>query len=169
MTIDEHLPGVAFLPPPGKVLILGVGNLLLTDDGFGIHLINALKDTVLPANITLIEAGTVSHQLIPLFREVDYLIVIDAVEAGDTPGSLFRFSPEDMTFRSEQKVSLHQISLMDVLHMAALTGGKPTTVIIGVQPKDTASWSMELSDELKTAIPKVKDLVFQELRKIKVL
>jgi len=168
MIYDSQLRGGVSAPPP-QILILGVGNLLLTDDGFGVHFINALNDTAFPPNITLIEAGTVSHQLIPLFREMDYIIVIDVVEAGDTPGSLFRFSPDDIKFATEQKVSLHQISLIDVLNMAELTGGKPKTVIIGVQPKDTDSWSMELSNELKTVIPKVKDLMFMELRRINAL
>lgn len=165
MTSDEQLGGGASAPPQ-KVLILGVGNLLLKDDGFGVHLINSFKDTVFPDHITLLEAGTVSHQLIPLLRETDYLIVIDVVEAGDTPGSLFRFSPNDMQFQSSQMASLHQISLIDVLNMAEMTGGKPKTVIIGVQPKDVSSWSLEMSDELVSVMPRVRELVLEELRKI---
>ncbi len=165
MKSDEQLRG-GVTAPPQQVLILGVGNILLRDDGFGVHLINALNGTHFPNNIRLLEAGTVSHQLIPLLHEIDYLIVIDVVEAGDTPGSLFRFSPDDMKFAQEQQVSLHQISLIDVLHMAELTGRKPKTVIIGVQPKDVTSWSLELSDELQAVIPKVKELIFQELKKI---
>jgi len=162
---DDQMRGDAPASPP-KILILGVGNLLLGDDGFGVHLINALQDTPFPPNVQLLEAGTVSHQLIPLFREIDHLIVIDVVEAGDVPGSIFRFSPDDMQFPTEQKASLHQISLIDVLRMAELTGGKPKTVIIGVQPRDVTSWSLDLSDELKEVIPKVKDLIFEELKKI---
>ena len=165
MISDENLRG-GVSAPPHKVLILGVGNLLLQDDGFGVHLVNSLKDTVFPENIQVLEAGTVSHQLIPLLHEIDDLIIIDVVQAGDVPGSLFRFSPEDMKYAASQKVSLHQISLIDVLHMAELTGHKPKTVIIGVQPKDVSTWSMELSDELTAVIPKVKDLIFEELRKI---
>ena len=165
MTSDEQLRG-GVSTPPQKVLILGVGNLLLKDDGFGVHLINSFKDTVFPEHITLLEAGTVSHQLIPLLREIDHLIVIDVVEAGDTPGSIFRFSPDDMRFRSEQKASLHQISLTDVLNMAELTGGKPRTVIIGVQPKDVSSWSLEMSEELVAVMPRVRELVMEELRKV---
>lgn len=165
MISDEQPRGGVTAPPP-KVLILGVGNLLLGDDGFGVHLINSLKGTALPGNVELLEAGTVSHQLIPLLHEIDHLIVIDVVEAGDIPGSLFRFSPDDMNFPVEQKASLHQISLIDVLHMAALTGTKPRTVIIGVQPKDVSSWSMELSDELMAVIPRVKELIFEELNRI---
>ncbi len=168
MISDEQLGG-GVSAPPQKVLILGVGNLQLTDDGFGVHLVNALKENDLPENVTLLEAGTVSHQLIPQLHEIDHLIVIDVVQAGDTPGSLFRFSPEDMRFKTEQQVSLHQISLIDVLHMAELTGRRPKTVIIGVQPKDTTSWSLEMSDELKAVIPRVKELVFEELRKLQTL
>jgi hydrogenase maturation protease len=155
--------------PPQKVLILGVGNLLLTDDGFGVHVINALKDITFPDNIKLIEAGVVSHQLIPMFHEIDFLLVIDTVEAGDKPGSLFRFSPDDMQFKSDQKSSLHQLSLIDVLQMAELTGRKPETIIIAVQPKDISSWSLELSDEVKAVIPRVKELIIEELKKARAL
>jgi hydrogenase maturation protease len=92
--------------------------------------------------------------------------VIDAVEAGDTPGSIFRFSPEDMDFPSGPRYSLHQMSLIEVLRMAEMTGGKPQTVIIGVQPRDATSWSLELSEELTAVIPRVTDLLIAELRKI---
>ncbi len=168
MILDDQIRG-GVSAPPQEVLILGVGNLLLKDDGFGVHLINALQDTAFPENVKVMEAGTVSHQLIPLLHEVDNLIIIDVVEANDTPGSLFRFSPDDMKFAVEQQVSLHQISIIDVLQMAELTGRKPKTVIIGVQPKDVTSWSLELSDELKAVIPKVKDLIFEELKKLKAI
>ena len=164
----EEKNGGGTLPPP-KVLILGVGNILLRDDGFGVRLIQSLEETAFPPNVQILEAGTVSHQLIPAFRSIDYLIVIDAVEAGDVPGSIFKFSPEDMNFHSEQKISLHQISLTDVLQMAELTGAKPKTVIIAVQPKDVSTWGLELSDEVRMAMPKVKELVFDELKKIKAI
>lgn len=164
----EEKNGGGTLPPP-KVLILGVGNILLRDDGFGVRLIQSLEETAFPPNVQILEAGTVSHQLIPAFRSIDYLIVIDAVEAGDVPGSIFKFFPEDMNFHSEQKISLHQISLTDVLQMAELTGAKPKTVIIAVQPKDVSTWGLELSDEVRMAMPKVKELVFDELKKIKAI
>jgi hydrogenase maturation protease len=168
MIFDQQLRG-GVNAPPRKVLIMGVGNLLLTDDGFGVHVINSLNPTDFPENVTLLEAGTVSHQLIPMFRELDLLIIIDAVQANDTPGSVFRFTPDDLQFKYQQKLSLHQISLIDVLRMAELTGGKPETVIIAVQPKDVNSPSMELSAEIKAVIPKVTELIFQELKKAKVL
>jgi hydrogenase maturation protease len=163
MTVENEMGGGT---PPPKVLVLGVGNLLLKDDGFGVHLINELRDTPLPENIQLIDAGTVSHQLLSLFHETDYLILVDAVDANDVPGSIYRFSPDDLNFSSGYKMSLHEMNLIDILQMAEMTGAKPETVIIGVQPKDASSWSLELSDEVKAVIPKVKALVIEELEKI---
>jgi hydrogenase maturation protease len=168
MISEEQLRGGADAPPR-KVLLLGVGNILLGDDGFGVHLINSLADTPLPPNVQVLEAGTVSHQLIPLIRALDNLIVIDVVDAGDTPGSIFRFSPEDLKFAKEDMVSLHQISLIDVLTMAEMTGGRPKTVIIAVQPKDVTNWSLELTEPVKAVMPKVKELIFEELKKMGVL
>jgi hydrogenase maturation protease len=150
--------------PHPRVLILGVGNLLLTDDGLGVHVINSLKESVFPKNVTLLEAGTVSHQLITELHKVDLLIVVDVVEAGDVPGAIFKFSPDDLHYTSVQRTSLHQISLIDVLQMTELTGKKPKTIIIAVQPKDVSSWSLELSPEVKAIIPKVKELIFEELK-----
>ena len=163
MTIKNEIGGG--MPPP-KVLVLGVGNLLLKDDGVGVHVINALRDTPFPENVQLIDAGTVSHQLISLFHETDYLILVDAVSANDVPGSIYRFSPDDINFQTGYKLSLHEINLIDILQMAEMTGAKPEAVIIGVQPKDVSSWSLELSDEVKAVVPKVRDLVVEELKRI---
>ncbi len=151
--------------PPRNVLILGVGNLLLTDDGFGVHAINAMREIAFPPHITLMEAGVVSHQLIPDFHELDFLIVVDAVDAGDTPGSIFKFSPDELQVKSGIKASLHQLSLFDVLQMTELTGKKPETVIFAVQPKDVTSCSMELNIEVKAVIPRVIELIIEELEK----
>src|SRR4030065_797095 len=152
-----------------KVLVLGVGNLLLGDDGVGGHLIKSLEGTQFPENVRVLEAGTVSHRLITLFHSVGYLIIIDAVEAGDRPGSIFRVSPDEVSLSSKQKLALHQMGIADILQMAELSGAKPETVTIGVQPKDASSWSLELTEEVKAAIPRVKELVFEELRKIKAM
>jgi len=164
MTVENQMGGGA---PPPKVLVLGVGNLLLKDDGVGVHLINALRETPFPDNVQLIDAGTVSHQLIPLFHETDYLILVDAVSANDVPGSIYRFSPDDLNFfPTEYKWSLHEMNLIDILQMAEMTGAKPDTIIIGVQPKDASSWSLELSDEVAAVLPRVRELVVEELKRI---
>jgi hydrogenase maturation protease len=163
MNIADDMRGGAKTPPL-NVLILGVGNLLMTDDGFGVHVINELRKYPFPPNVNLIEAGIVSHQLIFDFHAADLLIFVDAIEAGDTPGSIFRFRPEEMRFMSNIKASLHDMSLMDVLKMTELTGDRPETIIIAVQPKDVKTVCMELNDEIRAVIPRVIELIFQELK-----
>jgi hydrogenase maturation protease len=163
MTCADEIRGGA-KTPPRNVLILGVGNLLMTDDGFGVHVINELRKIPFPPNVTLIEAGIVSHQLIPDFHTADLLIFIDAIEAGDTPGSIFRFRPEEMRFKTNLKASLHDMSLIDVLDMTGLTGNRPETIIIAVQPKDAKSPSLELNEEIRAVIPRVIELVIEELK-----
>ncbi len=155
--------------PPLNVLILGVGNLLMTDDGFGVHVINELRKYPLPPNVNLIEAGIVSHQLIPEFHAADLLIFVDAIEAGDTPGSIFRFRPEDMRFMTNIKASLHDMSLIDVLDMTELTGERPEAIIIAVQPKDSKTVCLELNEEIRAVIPRVIELIIAELEKHGVL
>jgi hydrogenase maturation protease len=161
-SVDEIRGGAK--TPPLNVLILGVGNLLMTDDGFGVHVINELRKYPFPPNVNLIEAGIVSHQLLPEFHAADLLIFVDAVEAGDTPGSIFRFRPEDMCFMSNIKASLHDMSLIDVLNMTELTGDRPETIIIAVQPKDVKTMCMEMNDEIRAVIPRVIELIFEELK-----
>jgi len=162
--IEKETGGETASPP--KILVLGVGNLLLKDDGVGVHAIKELEKFSLPGNVQLLEAGTVSHQLLPLFNSIDYLIVIDAVEAGDVPGTIFRFSPDDIRVKSGQRFSLHQISLMDVLSLTSLTGRMPETIIFGIQPVDVSSWSLELSDAVRESVPKIRELVFAEIERI---
>jgi len=162
--IESETGGETTSPP--KILVLGVGNLLLRDDGVGVHAIKELEKFSLPGNVQLLEAGTVSHQLLPLFNSIDYLIVIDAVEAGDVPGTIFRFSPDDIRVKSGQRFSLHQISLMDVLSLTSLTGRMPETIIFGIQPVDVSSWSLELSDAVRESVPKIRELVFAEIERI---
>src|SRR3970282_1377182 len=112
-----------------KVLVLGVGNLLLGDDGVGVHLIKSLEGTQFPENVRLLDAGTVSHRLITLFHSVGYLIIIDAVEAGDRPGSIFRFSPDDVNLPSKQKLSLHPMVITDIkLKIGEMSGVMPSAL-----------------------------------------
>lgn len=150
----------------GRIMVLGVGNLLLKDDGIGVHTIRELQQRELPENVTLVEAGTAGHQLLSDFSEVDHLIVVDAVEAGAQAGAIFRFSPDDVPGGRESTTSLHQMSLLEVLEMARVMGSRPQTVIIGVQAADVSPWGTELTPEVAQRLPEVVDAVLAELRGI---
>jgi hydrogenase maturation protease len=159
----HSLKGSAVMMTQNKVLILGIGNLILKDEGIGVHAVQALEEQDLPPGVEVIDGGTSTMDLLSVIYESDRIIVIDALKAGGEPGAIYRCLPEDLTATSDRPLSLHQIGLLDVLGMARQLGGKAAVVIIGVEPKEI-SWGMELTEEVQAAVPKVIEAVKRELR-----
>jgi len=145
------------------ILVVGVGNLIMRDDGFGVHLVRALAEETLPDNVDLFDGGTLGPEMLPWLEGREKIIFIDAINADMEPGTLFRFEPDDLQYQTEEKTSIHQIGLIDTLSMAELMGNAPDTVVIfGVQPK-IVDWGEELSPELENVIPKIINLVKKEI------
>lgn len=146
-----------------RVMVLGVGNLLLKDEGIGVHVITEMKKKKVPSHVEVVDGGTAGLDLIYMFSDVDKLIVIDAVDAGVAPGAIFKFSPEDVKERAgKERTSLHQISLLEALKVAKATGRCPETMIIGVQPEQV-DWDEELSTTLRKKIPQIIAKVEEEM------
>jgi len=145
------------------VLILGIGNLVLKDEGVGVHVVRALEKQKLPPGVNVIDGGTATMELLSPLFESERIIVIDALKANGEPGSIYRCLPEDLTETSDRPLSLHQVGLLDVLGMARQLGGNAAVVIIGVEPKEI-SWGLELTEEVQAAVPKVVEAVKQELK-----
>ena len=147
-------------------MVMGVGNILLSDEGLGVHFINELSKENLPLNVELLEGGTAGLELVHLIQEIDFLIIVDAINAKDEPGAIFRFKPEKIKVLPEQyEVSFHQVGIMEVLAMASILGNAPQTLIFGIQPK-SLEWGLELSPEIHEVFPKIKDLILQEFQSI---
>lgn len=147
-----------------RVVVMGVGNLLLKDEGLGIHVIQALQQEKMPADIDLeiIDSGVSSDALLMMER-VDKLIVVDAVLGGCEPGAIYRFTPDDITQEKNIEVSVHQWGLLEGLQMMEYLDNKPReTVIIGVEP-NKVEWGMELSPEIKEKVPRILELVWEEI------
>jgi hydrogenase maturation protease len=146
-----------------KVVILGIGNVLLTDEGIGVHVANELMKKELPSNISVVEGGTDGFRLLNVITEADRLIVIDAVKGGGKPGTIYRFNIEDVkNAPSGFKTSVHQIGILEVIDLSNLIGKTPKTTIIGIEPK-SLEMSLELSPEIKERIPKIIELVLKEI------
>jgi len=145
-------------------LILGVGNLLLRDEGVGVHVISALRDRELPDDVELWDGGTASFDLLDTLAGRRQVIIIDAVRTGSEPGTIFRFTPEDISARREQVTSLHQVGLLEALTVAEhlLDSAPQEVIILGIEPKEI-DWGLELSPEVEAAVPKVIELVMEEL------
>jgi hydrogenase maturation protease len=142
---------------------MGVGNLLLKDEGVGVHVIQALQKASLKGELTLIDGGTCPETFYLLPEGIDKLIIVDAVRGGCEPGTVYRFTPQDIVFRSGTVTSLHQLGLAEGLKMIAHTELNPKdVVIVGVEPKEI-DWGLELSPELQDQVPRIIDLVQEEI------
>ena len=147
-----------------SVAVVGVGNILLKDEGIGVHVVHTLFQDIGPdrPDVNIIDGGT-SPDTFLLLEGVQKLIVVDAANGGNTPGSVYRFHPNDILSPAKCITSLHQIDLFDGLKMMGLSGIKPDDiVIIGIEPRDI-NWGLELSAELKEKLPQIIKVVKDEL------
>src|SRR3990167_9711690 len=150
-----------------KILILGIGNILLKDEGVGVKVIERLKrDYKFPSNIELIDGGTAGFGLIDLLEGAEHLIIVDAVQGNDEPGSIYRFKFEDMPSSISKKFSPHQIGILETLILIKMLGKIPDTTIIAIQPKDCSNWGTELTPEIEDKIPNIVNLVSNEWRNL---
>lgn len=145
-----------------KILLLGVGNVLLKDEGAGVHTVNRLREIGLPENVEAVDGGTAGLELLYLLEGVSKMIVVDCLDAGAEPGALFRFRPDDVTMKDKVKISFHDIGLMEVLTLAETMGTLPETVIFGIQPKEIG-WDLNMSPEIEKVIPQLMDLITKEI------
>jgi len=144
--------------------VLGMGNVLLRDEGIGCHAVHALEGIPLP-DVTVIDGGT-CPDILPLPGDADKLIIVDAVKGGGTPGQIYRFHPEDITLEERPCLSLHDVGLLDSLLLMQIRHpdriGVGEAVIIGVEPKEI-DWGLELSPELREKMPQIIDAILSEL------
>jgi hydrogenase maturation protease len=157
-----HKRGGEKISPP-NIVILGIGNLLLSDEGVGVHVANKLMEIDLPEGVSVVEGGTDGFRLINFITEADRLIVIDAVQGGAAPGSIYRFNLDEVkNCPSGFKTSVHQIGILEVINMSGLIGKTPQTTVIGIEPH-SLEMGMELSPTIKEKIPRIIELILDEL------
>lgn len=132
-----------------SVLVLGIGNLVMSDDGAGVHVVRKLLETYrFPENVKVVDGGTLGLDLLPMLENVTNLILVDAVNTGAPPGTLVRMYGEELPIALETKVSPHQMGLKDLLAVSELMGHKPCEmVLIGVQ-----AGSVEMGTEMTAEV-----------------
>jgi hydrogenase maturation protease len=138
-----------------KVLIIGIGNLLWADEGFGVRAVEAMHRLYQwPENVRLMDGGTQGLYLVQHVREADILIVFDAVDYGLPPGTIKLVEGDEVPkFLGAKKISLHQTGFQEVLATAELLGGATQHLyLIGVQPVELDDFGGSLRDEMKARI-----------------
>jgi len=152
-----------------QTVILGLGNLVHSDDGVGVHAIHALQQAKalnnaprVPPGAVLLDGGTQGLALLAHVSCAERLLVIDAVDVGEPPGTLLRF--EGAALRGlPGKASVHQLGFADLMVALQLLGESPgETILLGVQP-GSIEWGAELTPAVARALPALVDCVFEQL------
>ncbi|MBP5985721.1 MAG: HyaD/HybD family hydrogenase maturation endopeptidase [Azonexus sp.] len=149
-----------------RILVLGIGNILWADEGFGVRCVEALNSGwQFPPQVTLMDGGTQGLYLLPYVQEADCLLVFDAVDYGDEPGTLREVIGDQVPrFMGAKKMSLHQTGFQEVLMAAELTGKLPKElVLIGVQPEELEDYGGSLRDIVKAQMRPALDVAFKWL------
>lgn len=147
-----------------KIVILGVGNLLLTDEGVGVHLIQKLREMEIDEGIELVDGGTSLLDFVPQAEDVSKLIIVDAIKLGGKPGTTYKICVDSSLLKGEKGItSLHQLGVVETLTIAQKIGKLPHTVIIGIEPKDIG-YGLELSPEVEREMGKMVNLILEEVR-----
>ncbi|MEO0809377.1 MAG: HyaD/HybD family hydrogenase maturation endopeptidase [Pseudomonadota bacterium] len=149
-----------------QVLVLGIGNVLWADEGFGVRCVEALaRDWAFPDGVKLVDGGTQGLYLLPFLEEAAALIVFDAVDYGLKPGTLKIVEGEAVpSFMGVKKMSLHQTGFQDVIATARLMGYCPEhMVLIGCQPEELEDYGGGLRDVVAAQIPAAIEIALEKL------
>lgn len=141
-----------------RILILGIGNLLNTDEGVGVHAVRQIKEQVGEVDGVAIEdGGTLGLNLLPLVEDATHLLILDAVNAGQPPGTVVELRKEEIPLYGGFKLSQHQLTFQEVLGLALIRGKLPEYLhLVGVQP-DSLEIGVGLSDKVMDALPEVTE------------
>lgn len=148
-------------------MVLGVGNLLLTDEGVGIHAIETLLERYeFSQNVSIEDGGVLGMNLLGIISEADQLIVVDAIKNGGAPGALHRLAGDDIPKRILAKNSLHQVDLLEALTLCQALDKVPETVIVGIEPEDIETLGLELTPPVQEKMDDLIAMVLKELDRL---
>ncbi len=145
------------------ILVLGIGNPLLGDDGFGVEVVRRLGERNGPPTAEYLDGGTAGLGLLPHLEGRSHVLVVDAIDCGGRPGEVVRLSVADIPAHRGVKLSEHQVTFREVLGLMDLLEVKPRELLlIGVQPRSTR-WGDPLSPEVEAAIPAVLEAIERQV------
>lgn len=152
----------------GKIVILGVGNILLQDEGVGIRVVQELERRYeFPDEVALVDGGTLGLSLLSVVNDAARLIVVDAVQNNRPPGTLYRLTADDLPKTVAYKTSIHQTDLVEAINICReVFDHEPPVSIIGVEPSDMAPFGLELTPAVQA---KVDDLVAEVIKELESL
>ncbi len=155
------------MPDPTKkpqITILGVGNILLKDEGVGVRVVEYLcRRYDFAENVQIVDGGVLGIRLMGVIGNTDILIVVDAVCNRSAPGTLYRLADDQVPRRVLAKQSMHQLDLPEVLALCTAIDKNPRVVVVGVEPNDITTMDVELTPAIAARIPDLAAMVLAEL------
>ncbi|MEJ2729892.1 MAG: HyaD/HybD family hydrogenase maturation endopeptidase [Deltaproteobacteria bacterium] len=150
-----------------EIMILGVGCILYSDEGFGVRVIETLQDRYeFPDNIQVVDGGVLGINLLGVISQPDHLIVVDAIRNKGKPGDLYRLEGEAIPERIRAKNSLHQVDFLEALTLCQALDKVPETVILGVEPADIDTLSTDLTPTTQSRIDAIIEKVLDEIKRL---
>lgn len=148
-----------------RIIVLGVGNVLLTDEGVGVKVVKELERHYdFPANVKLVDGGTQGLWLMSTIQQADHLIVVDAVLGKGEPGTIYRLERGDLPHGLRVKTSAHDSDLLEALTLCSLIDVEPSScVVIGVQPANITDYGTELTELIAGKVDELMARVISEL------
>lgn len=150
-----------------NVVVLGVGNVLMSDEGVGVHAVTALeRQYTFPDGVRCVDGGTSTNELLGDLEDLDHLIVIDAVAANKEPGAMLRLDGDAVPSAFTTKLSPRQVGIADLLATLTFLGRAPKNVVLfGVEP-ERLTLDMELSPRIAARVPELCAEVVAELGRL---
>ncbi|MBU1342686.1 MAG: hydrogenase maturation protease [Proteobacteria bacterium] len=151
-----------------KLLVLGVGNLLMMDEGLGVHAIHEFwkeKQDFDETLVDFIDGGTFTQDIFYLFETYEQILVLDIVRAGHKPGTIYSLDEDDLVKNEKQVLSLHDIDLLDSLDMAQMRGHRPRLKVIGIEP-EKIDWGTQLTSTLAKALPSFMKVARKHIKEL---
>ena len=151
-----------------SIAVIGLGNLILGDEGFGVHLIQYLEKNYLFQNVDIIDGGTIGFRLIEYFMEYDNLIFVDALRTDDKAGTIYKFSLEELPPNVTFVSSIHEIGLGDVVQQIRFMGERTDAAVVGIVPLSVCPNELteHLSNFMSSKIEPVANIVLEEVKKV---
>lgn len=144
-----------------KTLVLGIGNILMGDEGIGVHVVNEVASRSLPDHVECLDGGTGSFNLLDPMQSAERVVLIDATVDGSAAGTVSLLRPR-YSKDYPRTLTAHDIGLKDLIDAFYLMGDEPDVTLFAVSIDNFQEMTMDLSDAVRAAIPKVADLVVEE-------
>jgi len=148
---------------PKPILILGIGNILLKDEGVGVHTANKMMEMDLPPDVEVMDGGTMGLNLLFYIEGRKKVIVIDTVLVGDPPGTIYRFTDASLVDNKPMLRTAHGVDFTDVIKTSKMLGTKPDEIIfIGIEP-ESLDEGLEMTPTIEKRVPALIKMVMKEL------